>query len=117
MCQVKDTTLKTLFKEGDGKSYSAEQDITFERLCVFYKHQRLISCVITLMNFKEIAYISHVFKLLVQFLGYLSLYFSIWKALLHLEGICGLFFLDDFYCMSRGEILSYWQAEILQCLL
>lgn len=72
MCQVEDITLRTLFKEGAAKLYTAEQDITFERLCVFYKHQPLISCVITLMKFKEIAYISHFFKLFVKFLGYLS---------------------------------------------
>lgn len=73
MCQVKDTTLKTFFKEGAAKLYTAEQDIIFERLCVFYKHQQLISCIITLMNFNEVAYISHIFKLLVQLLGHLSL--------------------------------------------
>lgn len=72
MCQVKDITLKTLFKESAARPYTAEQDTTFERLCVFYKHQPLISCVTTL-NFKEVVCISHVFKLLVQFLGYLSL--------------------------------------------
>lgn len=73
MCQVKDITLKTLFKEGAARPYTAEQDTTFERLCVFYEHQQFISCATTLTNFKEVACISHVFKLLVQFLGYLSL--------------------------------------------
>lgn len=73
VCQAKDITLNTLLQEGAAKLYTEEQDTTFERLCVFHKHQQLISCAITLMNFKEVAYISHVFKLLVQLLGYLSL--------------------------------------------